>query len=70
MFIDHHDIKGSAIWDPNTAHGLGAQPTAADNYELTTGAFKDIIRAYPSPHHIQRNYTLTVCEFFFFFPVG
>lgn len=58
--LDHNDIKHAAVFDPNPVHGLGAFPSAASGFNLTTGAFKDIIRAYPAPHHIQRNYTLRV----------
>ena len=51
-----------AYWDWTI--GFGTFPNASSNFELSNGAFRDIIRAYPVAHHIQRNYTLRVsfCE--------
>lgn len=58
---DSHDIKHSPIFNADPSVGLGTFPDASSNFELDNGAFRDILRAYPVPHHIQRNYTLRVC---------
>jgi tyrosinase len=60
VLSDSHDIKHSPIFNADPAVGLGTFPDANTGFELSNGAFRDIIRAYPSPHHIQRNYTLRV----------
>src|SRR5258708_3605571 len=44
--------------DPNV--GFGAFPGPETNYTVTTGAFRNLIRGYPLPHHIQRHYNVTV----------
>lgn len=53
-------MKDSSFWDPNPDYGLGAFPGPEDGFNVTTGAFRHLIRAYPFPHLTQRNYTLTV----------
>ena len=60
-FLDSHDIKHSPIFNSDPVTGLGLFPNASTNFELADGAFSSLIRAYPTPHHIQRNYTLRVC---------
>ena len=40
----------------NSDFGGWGDPT--NDYQITTGGFKDVIRAYPNPHHIRRNFTL------------
>lgn len=64
ILSDSHDIKHSPIFNADPVVGLGTFPNASTNFELSDGAFRDIIRAYPLAHHIQRNYTLRVsfCE--------
>jgi hypothetical protein len=57
---DSHDIKHSPIFNADPAVGLGTFPDETTNFEISNGAFRDIIRAYPMAHHIQRNYTLRV----------
>ena len=59
-FLDSHDIKHSPIFNSDPDTGLGVFPNASTNFELADGAFSSLIRAYPTPHHIQRNYTLRV----------
>ena len=59
-FLDSHDIKHSPIFNSDPVTGLGIFPNASTNFELADGAFSSLIRAYPVPHHIQRNYTLRV----------
>jgi len=60
--IDAHDIKHSPIFNADPAAGLGTFPDASTNFSLSDGAFRDTVRAYPTPHHIQRNYTLRPFE--------
>jgi len=60
--IDSHDIKHSPIFNADHTVGLGTFPDASTDFELNNGAFRDIIRAYPLAHHIQRNYTLRPFE--------
>lgn len=60
FLIDSHDIKHSPIFNGDPVVGLGTFPNASSNFGLTNGAFRDLIRAYPVAHHIQRNYTLRV----------
>ena len=57
---DSHDIEHSPIFNGDPIAGLGTFPNASTNFELSDGAFRDIIRAYPLAHHLQRNYTLRV----------
>ena len=61
VLSDAHDVKNSPIFNADPWVGLGTFPNASTNFELSNGAFRDIIRAYPVVHHIQRNYTLRVC---------
>jgi len=60
--IDSHDIEHSPIFNADPAVGLGTFPNASTNFTLYDGAFRDIIRAYPVAHHIQRNYSLRPFE--------
>jgi len=47
----------SNFWDPSSS-GLGTWGEAKDDFEIQDGGFKDVVRVYPSPHHIRRNYSL------------
>jgi hypothetical protein len=60
VLSDSHDIEHSPIFNADPAVGLGTFPNASTNFTLYDGAFRDIIRAYPVAHHIQRNYSLRV----------
>jgi tyrosinase len=60
VMSDAHDVKHSPIFNADPWVGFGSFPDASTNFELSNGAFCDIIRAYPVVHHIQRNYTLRV----------
>ncbi|KAF9648026.1 Di-copper centre-containing protein [Thelephora ganbajun] len=55
--IDAHDVYNASIWDDSPS-GLGRWGDPANDYQIYSGGFKDQIRAYPSPHHIRRNYSL------------
>ncbi|KAF8342262.1 Di-copper centre-containing protein [Cantharellus anzutake] len=56
---DYHDIKHSYLFNTNPEVGFGAFPGPKTNYTVTTGAFRNLIRGYPAPHHVQRHYNLT-----------
>ena len=42
----------------DSSHGVGGWGDPNDDYQISTGGFKDVIRAYPIPHNIRRNFTL------------
>lgn len=54
---DAHDVYNSNFFD-NSSSGLGGWGDPNNDYQISTGGFKDVIRAYPNPHHIRRNFTL------------
>jgi len=55
--IDAHDVFNSAFFD-NSSHGVGGWGDPNNDFQITTGGFKDAIRAYPNPHHIRRNFSV------------
>lgn len=57
LHLDAHDFYNNNLFD-NSSCGVGAWGDPANDYQISTGGFKDITMAYPSPHHIRRNYTL------------
>ena len=57
---DYHDVKHSYLFNTDPNVGFGAFPGPETNYTVTTGAFHNLIRGYPLPHHVQRHYTVTV----------
>ena len=54
---DAHDLYNSDLFDDSHS-GVGGWGDPANDYEISTGGFKDLIVAYPTPHHIRRNFTL------------
>ncbi|KAF9507192.1 hypothetical protein BS47DRAFT_1377967 [Hydnum rufescens UP504] len=54
---DYKDIKHASIWSSDPVVGLGTFPDSTEDLTVGTGAFRDLIRAYPIPHRIERNYT-------------
>ena len=58
MRVDAADFEDATIFSNSTTEGLGSWGDANNDYQISTGGFKDEIRAYPTPHHIRRNYTL------------
>ena len=42
----------------NSSSGIGGWGDPANDYQIYTGGFKDVLRAYPNPNHIRRNFTL------------
>ena len=58
MKVDTADFEHATIFSNSTKEGLGSWGDADNDYQISTGGFKDITVAYPVPHHIRRNYTL------------
>ena len=48
------------VFNASATHGLGTFGSSATGFNVTNGAFSSTVRAYPSPHHLQRNFTLYV----------
>jgi len=55
---DAHDFYNSKFFDNSSSSGVGAWGDPANDYQIFTGGLKDIMLAYPSPHHIRRNFTI------------
>ena len=55
--LDAHDFYHSKFFD-NSSSGVGGWGDPANDYRISTGGFKDMVLAYPNPHHIRRNFTL------------
>ncbi|KDQ13283.1 hypothetical protein BOTBODRAFT_66799 [Botryobasidium botryosum FD-172 SS1] len=55
---DYADIKHSSIFSTDPVVGLGTFPDASTNFTVVDGAFANLTRRYPDPHHVQRNYTI------------
>ena len=53
-----HDFYNSDFFDNSSSSGVGAWGDPANDYQIFTGGLKDIMLAYPSPHHIRRNFTV------------
>ena len=59
FILDAPDFYDSDnFWDNSSSSGVGAWGDPANDYQIFTGGLKDIMLAYPSPHHIRRNFTL------------
>ena len=54
--LDAADFEHSIV--DNSSHGVGGWGDPENDFQIYTGGFKDVIRAYPNPHHIRRNFTL------------
>jgi tyrosinase len=38
--------------------GFGGWGDSSNDFQISTGAFAHLVRAYPVPHHIRRNFTI------------
>lgn len=56
--VDSFDTEHSTMFNDDGASGLGGWGDPNDDSQITTGGFKDVVRAYPSRHRIRRTYTL------------
>lgn len=55
---DTADFYHAPIWSNSDYDGLGFWGDPNNDYQITTGGFKDMRLAYPVPHNLRRNYTL------------
>ena len=55
--LDAADFYNSEFFD-NSSSGIGGWGDPSNDYQITTGGFKDVVVAYPTPHHLRRHYTL------------
>ena len=55
--LDAHDFYNSDFFNDSSS-GVGGWGDPANDYQISTGGFKDLTVAYPSPHHIRRNFAL------------
>ena len=55
--LDAHDVYNSPFFNLSSS-GIGGWGDPADDYQIHTGGFKDVVRAYPNPHHIRRNFSV------------
>ncbi|KAF8602083.1 Di-copper centre-containing protein [Ceratobasidium sp. AG-I] len=55
---DVSGIPKSPVFSSSLTHGLGTLDTPESSHAVTNGAFGTTIRAYPTPHVVQRNFTL------------
>jgi len=46
------------VFSDSTYDGLGSWGDPENDFQISTGGLKDIVLAYPVPHHIRRNFTL------------
>jgi tyrosinase len=58
--IDSNNVVASPVFSGSTTHGFGSFGVAPD-YQVPDGAFATVLRAYPSPHVIARNFKPKVC---------
>ena len=56
--VDAADFEHATIFSNSTVEGLGSWGDPQNDFQISTGGFKDIRVAYPVPHNIRRNYTL------------
>ena len=61
--IDARDFFESSFWkDSDPLRGLGGWGDPDDDYSVHDGGFRDLILAYPVPHHVRRNFTILAWE--------
>ena len=58
--LDTADFYHATIWSGSDFDGLGSWGDPKNDYEIFTGALKDMRVAYPVPHNLRRNFTLLV----------
>lgn len=55
---DSLETENSPMFDGDATAGLGCWGDPNDDIQIMGGGFRDLVRAYPSPHRIRRSYTL------------
>lgn len=66
---DTADFYNATIFSDSTYDGLGGWGDPNNDFQITTGGFKDIKLAYPVPHRIRRNYTNSAAQAILQFPL-
>ena len=56
--LDTADFYHSPIFSGSEYDGIGTWGDPSNDYQLYDGGLKDIVVAYPVPHHIRRNFTV------------
>ena len=56
--LDTADFYHATIFSDSDYDGLGSWGDPNDDFQISTGGFKNLTFAYPIPHRIRRNYTL------------
>jgi len=55
--LDAHDFYNSDMFDGSSS-GVGGWGDPTNDYQISTGGFKDLIVAYPTSHRIRRDFAL------------
>ena len=58
MELDTSDFYHATILSDSDYDGLGSWGDPNNDFQISTGGFKNLTFAYPVPHRIYRNYTL------------
>jgi tyrosinase len=58
--LDTADFYHATIWSDSDYDGLGSWGDPSNDYDITTGALKDMRIAYPVLHNLRRNFTLQI----------
>jgi hypothetical protein len=53
---DVHNLTKSPVFDPDPEYGLGTLGSEENGYTVVDGAFGSIVRAYPKPHRVVRQF--------------
>ena len=56
--LDTSDFYHATIFSDSDYDGLGSWGDPNNDFQLYNGGLKDMVVAYPSPHHLRRNFTL------------
>jgi len=54
--LDAADFVNSPFFD-TSSFGVGGWGDPKNDFQIYNGGFKDMVRAYPTPHHIRRNFS-------------
>jgi len=54
---DAADFEHSSFFD-TSSNGVGGWGDPKNDFQIYNGGFKDVVRVYPNPHHVRRNFSL------------
>ena len=57
FILDAPDFYNSKFFDTSSS-GVGGWGDPANDFQISTGGLKGMVVAYPTPHHLRRNFTL------------